>query len=86
MLIVRDRSELVSRVIPFFDRYPLRGVKRRNYDLWKQAVYWMEAGEHLTPEGFEKIQSLRMQLNKYQGRDEAPPPPDDAEGGAGQPT
>src|SRR6266542_1398409 len=33
MLIVRSRTELIGQVIPFFDRYSLRGVKRRNYDL-----------------------------------------------------
>jgi hypothetical protein len=73
MLIVRDRRELTGRVIPFFDRYPLQGMKRRNCEIWKQAVYLLEAGEHRSPDGLDEIRALRAQLNQYQGKDETPP-------------
>src|SRR5574341_1302913 len=66
MLLIRDLSELTSYVIPFFDRYPLRGQKRRNYELWKEAVAVMARGEQATPEGMEKVLAIKAQMNQYQ--------------------
>ena len=68
--IIRSLRELTTHVIPFFDKYPLGGQKRRNYEIWKQAVQMMERGEHLTGEGFQRILELKEQLNRYQGQDE----------------
>jgi hypothetical protein len=69
-LQIRSVKELVQCVIPFFERYPLRGQKRRNYELWKEAVQIMERGEHRTGEGFQRIMELKEQMNRYQGQDE----------------
>ncbi len=35
---VQNPKDLFEKVIPFFERYKLRGKKRRDFDLWKQAV------------------------------------------------
>lgn len=70
MLIVRKLDDLTSLIIPFFDRYELYGQKRRNYELWKQAVALMVRGEHRSGPGFEKILELKAQINQYQGQDE----------------
>lgn len=51
--VVRSK-DLINVVIPHFDKYP-QGW------LWKQIVIMIQNGEHLTPEGFEKI--LRANLN-----------------------
>ena len=69
MLIIRDHDELMSYVIPFFDRYLLHSQKRRNYEIWKQVVQMMDRGEHLTGEGLQKILELKSQMNRYQGQD-----------------
>jgi hypothetical protein len=52
-------------VIPFFDLYQLRGKKRVNFDLWKQAVLMMWNDEHLTREGQAAILEIRAQMNRY---------------------
>jgi hypothetical protein len=70
LLIVRKLDELTNYIIPFFDRYPLRGQKRYNYEIWKQVVLMMERGEHRTAEGFAKILALKSEMNRYQGQDE----------------
>jgi len=70
MLIVRKLDELTNNIIPFFDKYPLRGQKRRNYEIWRQVVMMMERGEHRTAEGLEKILALKAEMNRYQGQDE----------------
>ncbi len=64
-LMIRRLSELVNTVIPFFDRYPLRGKKRANYDLWKQAVMMMWNDEHRTREGMAALLEIRAQMNRY---------------------
>ncbi len=65
MFIVRKRRELLDQIIPFFDTYPLRGRKRENYELWKQVVYLVEQGKHLTPEGSEEIIEIKARMNRY---------------------
>ncbi len=64
MLIVRKLSDLTERVIPFFDRYPLRGHKREDYELWRKVVSMVECGEHLTPEGANTILEIKAQMNR----------------------
>ncbi len=70
LLLVRNLDDLNRIIIPFFDRHGLRGRKRENYELWKQAVRLVECGEHLTPDGLEKIAAIRAELNRYHGQDE----------------
>ena len=65
MYIVRKRSDLLERIIPFFDTYSLHGRKRENYELWKQVVYMVEQGAHLTPEGLAEIVEIKAQMNRY---------------------
>lgn len=36
--LVRSRKELVSAIIPHFDKYPLQAKKNRDFILWKEAV------------------------------------------------
>jgi hypothetical protein len=35
---VRSRKDILDKVIPHFDSYPLLGRKSRDYELWKEAV------------------------------------------------
>ncbi len=46
------------------------GNKRRNYDLWKQAVRILQAGEHLSGDGLDRILAIKADLNRYVGTDE----------------
>lgn len=50
-------------VINHFDKYPLISNKYPNYELWKFAVNLIESKQHLTPEGLEKIVSIRAAMN-----------------------
>ena len=62
---VRKQRDLLERIIPFFDAYPLRGRKRENYELWKQVVHQVAAGAHLTPEGLGEIVEIKMRMSRY---------------------
>jgi len=54
----------VTKVIPHFDKYPLKTKKHYDYLLFKEAVMIMQRGEHLTIEGLQKIVNIRASLNK----------------------
>jgi hypothetical protein len=54
----------VTKVIPHFDKYPLKTKKHSDYLLFKEAVMIMQRGEHLTIEGIQKIVNIRASLNK----------------------
>jgi hypothetical protein len=45
----------VTKVIPHFDKYPLKTKKYSDYSLFKEVVMIMQREEHLTKEGLQKI-------------------------------
>ena len=57
-------SQIITQVIPHFDKYPLITQKRADYLLFKQAVMIMQRGGHLTVSGLEAIVNIRATLNK----------------------
>ena len=50
-------------VINHLDDYPLITKKRSDYELFKLAINLIENKEHLTPEGLEKLVSIRASMN-----------------------
>ncbi len=60
---VRSVNDLVERVLPHFDKYPIFSSKRRDYDLFAEVCRRMYDGEHLQTEGFDQIVDLAFQMN-----------------------
>jgi hypothetical protein len=56
--------ELVGRVFPFFERYPLRGAKRHDLERFRDITALIQTRRHLSPVGFEEILSLRAPMNR----------------------
>jgi hypothetical protein len=56
--------ELVGRVFPFFERYPLRGAKRHDLERFKRVTALIQTGRHLSPQGFEEILLVRAPMNR----------------------
>ena len=65
--VVRNREDLLDRIIPFFERYPLLSGKNSSFLLFKQVVNLLNKGEHSTLAGARKILNLAYQMNG-QGR------------------
>jgi hypothetical protein len=57
-------DQILNKVIPHFDKYPLKTKKYADYILFKEAIQLMSRGEHLTYEGLQKIINIRATLNK----------------------
>ena len=61
--VVRDRKDLMNKIIPFFDRFKLRTEKRNDFETFKATVQMMEKNAHLASQGFQKIVDLAFSMN-----------------------
>src|SRR5437763_13211260 len=60
--VVRRRDDLLTRVIPFFEREPLLSGKRAEFATFAHIVNAMQAGEHLCAEGFARLKQLALAM------------------------
>lgn len=62
--IVYRLADILEKILPFFQSYPLQGVKSRDsLDFCKVAKIMVDKS-HLTPEGLKSIKSLKSGMNK----------------------
>ena len=57
-------SELVERVFPFFDQFPLRSAKRGDLAVFREITRLVRLGRRLSGSGIEEILSLRSPMNR----------------------
>jgi len=60
---VRSVEEIVTRVVPQFRRYPLRGSKRNDFELFALICALIQQRRHLDPNGLREIIELAFQMN-----------------------
>ena len=63
VLVVRNRRDLLDKILPFFQRYPLRSQKQDDFRTFAEIVTAMERGNHRIPEGFRSIATKAFQMN-----------------------
>ena len=63
VFVVRNRQDLLMRVIPFFERYPLHTAKKRDFEVFREVVQMMRDKQHLTVPGFSKVVELAYSMN-----------------------
>ncbi len=71
VFVVRNRQDLINKIIPFFDRYPMRSSKQKDFLVFAQIVALMENGYHRSEKGFREITWKAFQMNgggKYRKR------------------
>ena len=61
---VSSLNQILTKIIPHFDKYPLKTHKLSDYFLFRKVVLMMKRREHLTIEGIQKIINIRATLNK----------------------
>jgi hypothetical protein len=61
---VKARWDLLERVIPFFDEYPLITAKRLDYAVFRQAMFLVAGRRHLDPAGLAQIAALTERINR----------------------
>jgi hypothetical protein len=60
---VRDVKHLREQIIPFFEKHPLKSKKRVDFLKFRDVLLLMERGEHLTPDGLERIREIASHMN-----------------------
>lgn len=61
---VTQPAELVERVFPFFERFPLRLSKSSDLAVFRQITTMVQAGRHLSVGGFVECLALRAPMNR----------------------
>jgi LAGLIDADG endonuclease len=60
---VNRLPDLATRVVPFFDRFPIVGQKAEDYRLWRSAVALLSAG-NLSDQDYHQVLALRERMNR----------------------
>lgn len=60
---VRSLTDLLCKVIPHFEKYPLLSAKNKDFKLFKRICHLMDTGKHGELQGLEKITSLAFKMN-----------------------
>lgn len=59
VLTIFKYSDLTNIIIPFFEKYPILGIKQLDFLDWCRVSKLMIEGSHLTVEGLELIQAIK---------------------------
>jgi NRPS condensation-like uncharacterized protein len=60
-------SDIISKIIPFFDKYQIIGIKSLDFSDFKKVAEIMKAKKHLTSsggEGFNEILKINSRMNQ----------------------
>ncbi len=60
---VRSTTDLVRKIIPHFEKYPLAGAKREDFEKFAQIVRWVHANYHLNPDYLREIIEMAYSMN-----------------------
>ena len=66
--VVRSREDLLTRIIPFFKRYPLLSAKRKDFRIFAKVIKMMNKGEHLKKNGLGRIRLMVREMNNRKFR------------------
>lgn len=62
-LVIGNLSELNNKIIPFFNKYPILGVKYLDYLDWCKISNLVASDSHKTNEGIEEIRKIKSEMN-----------------------
>jgi hypothetical protein len=57
-------SDILSILIPLFEKYPILGVKAKDFEGFREITELMKKKEHLNLEGLSRILKIKGSMNK----------------------
>ncbi len=63
VFVVRNRHDLLERVIPFFERNPLLSAKHADFEKFASVVRELALGHHRTDAGFRRLLGIAVSMN-----------------------
>ncbi|MBI4100486.1 LAGLIDADG family homing endonuclease [Candidatus Microgenomates bacterium] len=61
--VVRKQGDILHKVIPFFKKFPLKGKKGKDFELFCQAAEIFRKKDHLTEKGIDQLLKIREFMN-----------------------
>lgn len=61
---VRQFAHLRDIIVPFFEKHKLVTLKRVEFEKFRRVLLMMEQKQHLTVDGFQKIQEIQQSMNR----------------------
>ena len=62
-LVIVKFTNIVEKIIPFFDKYPIQGEKLNDYLDWCKIARLIKNKSHLTNEGLISIKNIKKGMN-----------------------
>jgi LAGLIDADG DNA endonuclease family protein len=72
---INSHRDILGVVIPFFEKHPLHGTKRNDFQIFREVAFAVKRGEHKSKEGFEEIRRMKLQMQKNRSPLDAGNPP-----------
>ncbi len=63
VFVVRNQQDLLNRVVPFFEHYPIQSDKRNQFEKFKTVLLMIQQQKHLTREGFVEIIAIANEMD-----------------------
>lgn len=63
VLVVRNRKDLLTKVVPFFETYPIISSKAAEFRKFARIVRAMSEGKHLQRDGFIDLLGISFSMN-----------------------
>jgi hypothetical protein len=63
LLQIKNYSDIINKIIPFFNQYPILGIKSLDFVDFKKVAELMKNKEHLTKAGFNEIIKIVENMN-----------------------
>ena len=64
VLVIRNRMDLLTKVIPFFEKNPLFSPKQKDFVKFALIVRAMEQKVHFEKKGFSKLLRIALSMNR----------------------
>jgi len=61
---VSKYTDITEKIIPFFDLYPILGVKALDFEDFKKVAKLMSNSAHLNLEGLKQIKQIQIGMNR----------------------
>lgn len=63
-LQIGNFTDISEKIIPFFDKYPIQGIKSLDFEDFKKVCLIVKSKKHLTPDGIKTILEIKSNMTK----------------------
>ena len=62
VLVVRNQQDLMNKIIPFFEKYPFRSPKQKDFVKFARVIKMIDKGKHLRKKGLLEIAKIAFSM------------------------